>query len=163
MRLCQKAKHFFGAIVASRWGLAFCGIFLLLGYLANKYSNVFAENYYTSVTVGIFASIVASIVFNITGKYTDSINAYRTIKNTIMDSCNILQNSIDKQTACDANKATLWSSYMYVCALSDKLTYLGDYDKLVPAFYKLATCQRVETASTELPELDEVFAELKNL
>lgn len=161
MKLARKCKHFLGAIKASLFGIIFCSLILLVIYIAYKTLICFSENQFASVIIGVLSSLIATVFFNVTAKYTDSIKAFKDIENIIENSCDYIKERVKKQAVCDSDKAQLWSDYMRVCALSDRLTYLGDYDRIVPAFSKLVTCpfDEIEQAK-ELTALNDVYIEL---
>ncbi len=127
-----RACHAWGAIKSSWLGIIIAvAIGLVFVLLLQCWPSVNSNT--VSFLVGIIASIIASIIYNISSKYGKSCSAYM----WILDQTEVLATYIEKiNTSSDVNSCRykIWCDIVTIRDRARELTYTADFDVLSSAF-----------------------------
>ena len=147
----QKQRHIIGAINYSWCGLIIVGALFIGCLLCLACFN----NSVVSFLVGIMASVIASIIYNIANKYYKSCSAYM----WILDQTEILITYIENAQKNDLNpvsyRFTLWRMIVDIRAKSRELTYEEDFNILSMGFSSI-----ISSMYTNKPSITEALQEL---
>ena len=131
MSINKKLHHIIGVISRSWRGIVIGGI-LFIGCLLCP--SCFNNNNIVSFLVGIMASLIASIVYNIANKYYKSCSTYL----WILDQTEIVITYIEKaQNDClepTSYRFNLWERIIIIRKNAYALTYKKDFNILYKAF-----------------------------
>lgn len=131
-----KLHHFWGTIKHSLIGLIVAIILsiaclLLCLYYSDSNNNVI------SFLVGVMASVIASIVYDISNKYYKSCSTYMWVlgqTEILITYCNDIQNVF---TDDESYRFRLWSTVVTIREISNYLTYTKEFDILSCRFSEI--------------------------
>lgn len=128
MSINMKRHHFWGAIKRSWLGLTIAAILfvvcLLLCFVCSNSSNAI------SFLVGIMASVIASIIYNISNKYYKSHSTYMWILDQTELFITYVENMQKDFLDIQLYRFKLWNTVVTIRENAHKLTYTKEFDIL---------------------------------
>lgn len=129
--------HYIYAIKQSLISLTI--IFISIIFIVS-FDNIIVNNNISSFLIGVTASLIATLIWQIHDKYKKSCNINKRLFNEIENVIDCIKDSLNNNTlAKNIILNNLWSQYICLSTLSFQLTYTKDYDNFMDAFNNIIT------------------------